>query len=55
MNNKRSVLLQLARDSIHEVFEAKRGIDKKALIQKHPLLNEKIQSSINIYLNDELR
>ena len=53
--SKRSVLLQLVRDSIHEVFEAKRGIDKKALITEHPLLNEKIATSVNIYLDDELR
>jgi len=52
---KRSVLLQLARDSIHEVFEAKRSINKQALIQEHPLLNEKIPTSVNIYLDDELR
>jgi len=51
----RSVLLQLARDSIHEVFEAKRNIDKETLIKKHPLLNEKISTSVNIYLDDELR
>jgi len=52
---KRSVLLQLARDSIHEVFEAKRSINKQALLQEHPLLNEKIPTSVNIYLDDELR
>ena len=51
----RSVLLQLARDSIHEVFEAKRNIDKETLIKKHPLLHEKISTSVNIYLDDELR
>ncbi len=53
--SSRSVLLQLARDSIHEVFEAKRSIDKSTLIQTHPLLNEKIATSVNIYLDDELR
>ena len=53
--SKRSVLLQLARDSIHEVFEAKRTIDKKTLIQMYPLLNEKIATTVNIYLDDELR
>ncbi len=53
--SSRSVLLQLARDSIHEVFEAKRSIDKSTLVQTHPLLNEKIATSVNIYLDDELR
>ena len=51
----RSVLLQLARDSIAEVLEAGRTIDKKALLQEHPLLNEKIQTQINLYLENELR
>ncbi len=51
----RSVLLQLARDSIVEVYEAKNSIDKKALILEHPLLNEPIPTTINIYLENELR
>ena len=51
----RSVLLQLARNSIQEVLEAQRTIDKKALLQEHPLLNEKIATKINLYLNDQLR
>ena len=51
----RSVLLQLARDSIHEVFEAQRTIDKQVLLAEHPLLNEKITTTVNIYLKNELR
>jgi hypothetical protein len=51
----RSVLLQLARDSIQEVFEAQRTIDKRALIEEHPLLNEKIAIRVNIYIENELR
>lgn len=51
----RSVLLQLARDSIAEVLEAQRTIDKEALLDQHPLLNEKIATRINIYLENELR
>jgi AMMECR1 domain-containing protein len=51
----RSVLLQLVRDSIHEVYEAKRTIDTKALLQEHPLLSEKIATTVNIYLDNELR
>ncbi len=51
----RSVLLQLARDSIAEVFEAQRTIDKITLLKEHPLLNQKIQTTLNIYLDDELR
>ncbi|WP_373005270.1 AMMECR1 domain-containing protein [Sulfurimonas sp.] len=51
----RSVLLQLARDSIHEVLEMKRTIDKSALLNEHPLLNEKIATTVNIYIKKELR
>lgn len=51
----RSVLLQLARDSIAEVLEARRTIDKKTLMQEHPLLEQKIQTKINLYLDNELR
>ncbi len=51
----RSILLQLARDSIQEVLQAQRSIDKSALVLKHPLLNEKILTTINIYLGGELR
>ena len=51
----RSVLLQLARDSIAEVLEAQRTIDKKTLLNTHPLLNEKIATRVNIYLENELR
>lgn len=51
----RSVLLQLARDSIEEVFHAQRSIDKTALLKEHPLLNEKIQTTINLFINKELK
>jgi AMMECR1 domain-containing protein len=51
----RSVLLQLARDSIAEVLEAQRTIDKKLLLEQHPLLAEKIATRVNLYIEDELR
>ena len=51
----RSVLLQLARDSIQEVLEANRTIQKAKLLEAHPLLNENIQTTVNIYLDNELR
>lgn len=51
----RSVLLQLARDSIAEVFEAQRTIDKNVLLEAHPLLAQQIHSSVNIYLQHKLR
>ena len=51
----RSVLLQLARDSIEEVFEARRTIDKVKLFEKYPLLKESVGNSVAIYLKGELR
>ena len=51
----RSVLLQLARDSIQEVFEAKRGIDKPILLQTYPLVAQNIKTSLKIYLEGKLR
>lgn len=51
----RSVLLQLARDSIQEVLEAKRTINKAALLRKHPLLNQMIATTVNIYIDNKLR
>ena len=51
----RSVLLQLARDSIAEVLEAQRTIDKHTLLEEHPLLNEKIPTTVNLYMDNKLR
>ena len=50
-----SVLLQLARDSIQEVLEAKRSIQKEQLLSEHPLLGERIATTFNLYLDNELR
>lgn len=51
----RSVLLQLVRDSIQEVFQAEISIDREALLKEHPLLNEKISIIINIFIAGELK
>ena len=51
----RSVLLQLARDSIQEVLEANRTIDKQTLLNQYPLLNEKIATTVNLYIDSKLR
>jgi len=51
----RSILLQLTRDSIAEVLEAQRTIDKNELLTNYPLLNEPIATEVNIYLDGELR
>ena len=50
----RSVLLQLARDSIAEVFEAKRTIKKQELLKQHPLLAEVMATTVKLYIDDEL-
>lgn len=51
----RSVLLQLARDSIQEVLEGHRTIDKKALLEQHPLLHEIVATTVNIFIDSKLR
>lgn len=51
----RSVLLQLARDSIQEVLEASRTINKEELLKEYPLLGEKMATTVSLYLNSELR
>ena len=50
----RSILLQLARDSIGEVLRVENLIDKNDLIKKHPLLEEKLPIKIEVYLKNEL-
>ena len=51
----RSVLLQLARDSIQEVLQAEVTIKRDALIEEHPLLAQKIATTIKLTIDDKLR
>lgn len=51
----RSVLLQLARDSIEEVIQAENKIDTKALLIEHPLLNQTIEVTLQIYVKNECK
>lgn len=51
----RSVLLQLARDSIEEVIEAQRKIQKQQLLDMYPLLKEQIKGELKLYLHNKLR
>ena len=51
----RSILLQLARDSIQEVLEAQNTINKEALQAEHPLLKQKIETTLTLYLDDAIR
>jgi len=50
----RSVLLQLARDSITEVFEAKRHIQKEQLQKEHPLLREPLNVTLTLYRDEKI-
>jgi len=51
----RSVLLQLVRDSVAEVMQAQKRIQKEELLQTHPLLQQKVAVAIEFFLEDELR
>lgn len=51
----RSVLLQLARDSIQEVLQAQITIDREDLANTYPLLNEQINTTVNLYVDSKLR
>lgn len=50
-----SVLLKIARESIEEVILAKNSINKSALIEKYPALNEKVATFVTINLHNRLR
>ena len=52
---ERSVLLQLARDSIQEVIEAQNSINKNTLLEQYPLLNEKIAVELTLIFDNEIR
>lgn len=51
----RSVLLQLARDSIEEVIEAQNTINDQELLALHPLLQQQIPTHLKIFIAEELR
>ena len=48
-----SLLLQLARDSMLEVYQAKRLIDKEKLLQEHPILATPMACEVTIYLDEQ--
>ena len=47
-----SVLLQIARESIQEVLQAQRTIDKNSLLQQHPLLAQKVPLTLNLFIEE---
>ena len=50
----RSPLLQLVRDSIEEVIEARRSIKREELLATYPVLEQSIALSVVLRLNDEV-
>jgi AMMECR1 domain-containing protein len=50
-----SVLLEIVRNSILEVFQAKRNINYTDLLKQYPILQEKVKTTINIYYDNKLR
>ncbi len=51
----RSLLLQLARDSIEEVLQSTKTIDRDKLIEEHPVLAENVATFVTLTINGELR
>ncbi len=51
----RSVLLDLARESIEEVFQAEISIDRDSLLTEFPILAEKVATFVTLWLDDEIR
>ena len=52
--SQRPFLIQLAHDSINEVFQAKHFIDKETLLEQYPPLKESIPMTLKIFVDDEL-
>lgn len=50
-----SLLLKIVRESIAEVFEAKKIINKEELLHEYPILNEPLACFVHIYIDNELR
>lgn len=50
-----SLLLDIARESITEVFEAQNTLNKEQLIKEYPILDEPLASFVTLYFNNELR
>lgn len=51
----RSPLLQLVRDSIEEVIEARRIINRDALLSAYPVLEQTVACIVTLKLGDEIR
>jgi len=51
----RSLLLDIARESITEVFEAKSTLNREKILNEYPVLNEPIGVFVSIFLDQKLR
>lgn len=49
------LLLQIARDSIVEVLEARNILNPQAILKDYPVLKEPLACFVTLYINDELR
>jgi len=50
----RSILIELAFDSIKEILQTKELIDKDTLLHTYPLLKEQVPIELNIYVANKL-
>ena len=50
-----SPLLQLVRDSIVEVLQARRFINLEEILESYPVLQEQMNCQVEIFLEDKLR
>jgi len=50
----RSLLIQLAYDSIKEILQTKKLIDREEILHQYPLLKETIPMTLKIFVEDEL-
>lgn len=50
-----SVLITIARQSIEEVLQAERKIDRPYLLENYPVLTQPMRVKITFYLGEEIR
>lgn len=51
----KSVLLNIARESIQEVLQAEESINRNELLESYPILSEVVATEVTLYLNGKAR
>ncbi|MDD5212614.1 MAG: AMMECR1 domain-containing protein, partial [Sulfuricurvum sp.] len=51
----KSVLLNIARESIQEVLQAEKSINRRELLENYPILGEVVATKVTLYLNGKVR